>query len=156
MGKIRSSTRKFCGRHPLFLAALVAAGASNSGSMSVTLNTLSAGAKAGTVTVAFESDGAQHRADAATLRDPDRRTYFKEEVGGLVVGWPLSMDGTEGPAAQATADGKVSFRNIRTLLACVARTARLALQPCGSGTKASPTSTGFRFTATPWPRMRRV
>ncbi|MEY3895383.1 MAG: hypothetical protein RLZZ214_902, partial [Verrucomicrobiota bacterium] len=26
MGKVRSSTRKFCGRHPLFLAALVAAG----------------------------------------------------------------------------------------------------------------------------------
>ena len=26
MGKIRSSTRAFCGRHPLFLAALVAAG----------------------------------------------------------------------------------------------------------------------------------
>jgi sarcosine dehydrogenase len=25
-------------------------------------------------------------ADAATLRDPDRRTYFKEEVGGLVMG----------------------------------------------------------------------
>jgi sarcosine dehydrogenase len=25
-------------------------------------------------------------ADAATLRDPDRRTYFKEEVGGLVFG----------------------------------------------------------------------
>ena len=24
--------------------------------------------------------------DAATLRDPDRRTYFKEEVGGLVMG----------------------------------------------------------------------
>ena len=23
---------------------------------------------------------------AATLRDPDRRTYFKEEVGGLVMG----------------------------------------------------------------------
>ena len=23
---------------------------------------------------------------AATLRDPDRRTYFKEEVGGLVFG----------------------------------------------------------------------
>ena len=25
-------------------------------------------------------------ADAATIRDPDRRTYFKEEVGGLVMG----------------------------------------------------------------------
>jgi 4-methylaminobutanoate oxidase (formaldehyde-forming) len=25
-------------------------------------------------------------ADAATIRDPDRRTYFKEEVGGLVFG----------------------------------------------------------------------
>ncbi len=24
--------------------------------------------------------------DAPTLRDPDRRTYFKEEVGGLVIG----------------------------------------------------------------------
>jgi 4-methylaminobutanoate oxidase (formaldehyde-forming) len=25
-------------------------------------------------------------ADAPTMRDPDRRTYFKEEVGGLVMG----------------------------------------------------------------------
>ena len=25
-------------------------------------------------------------ADAPTIRDPDRRTYFKEEVGGLVMG----------------------------------------------------------------------
>ena len=24
--------------------------------------------------------------DIATIRDPDRRTYFKEEVGGLVMG----------------------------------------------------------------------
>ena len=24
--------------------------------------------------------------DVATIRDPDRRTYFKEEVGGLVFG----------------------------------------------------------------------
>ena len=24
--------------------------------------------------------------DAPTIRDPDRRTYFKEEVGGLVMG----------------------------------------------------------------------
>lgn len=28
----------------------------------------------------------------------------KEGAGGLVVGWPLSMDGTEGPAAQAARD----------------------------------------------------
>ena len=39
-------------------AALVAAGASNTESLGVTLNTLTAGAKAGTVTVGFESDGA--------------------------------------------------------------------------------------------------
>lgn len=34
--------------------------------------------------------------DAATIRDPDRRTYFKEEVGGLVMGGyepdPISWD----------------------------------------------------------------
>lgn len=43
--------------------------------------------------------------DAPTLRDPDRRTYFKEEVGGLVMGgyepdpkpWDLSPSGGEVP-----------------------------------------------------------
>ncbi len=43
--------------------------------------------------------------DAATLRDPDRRTYFKEEVGGLVMGgyepnpqpWDLSQTGGDVP-----------------------------------------------------------
>src|SRR5258708_3532746 len=28
----------------------------------------------------------------------------KEEAGGLVVGWPLDMDGTVGPSAQAARD----------------------------------------------------
>jgi sarcosine dehydrogenase len=44
-------------------------------------------------------------ADAPTLRDPDRRTYFKEEVGGLVMGgyepnpqpWDLSGTGGDVP-----------------------------------------------------------
>ena len=44
-------------------------------------------------------------ADAPTLRDPDRRTYFKEEVGGLVMGgyepnphaWDLSGSGGDVP-----------------------------------------------------------
>ncbi|MGB5558136.1 MAG: FAD-dependent oxidoreductase, partial [Paracoccaceae bacterium] len=43
--------------------------------------------------------------DAPTLRDPDRRTYFKEEVGGLVMGgyepnpqpWDLSQTGDDVP-----------------------------------------------------------
>ncbi len=43
--------------------------------------------------------------DAATIRDPDRRTYFKEEVGGLVMGgyepnpqpWDLSQSGGNVP-----------------------------------------------------------
>ena len=43
--------------------------------------------------------------DAATIRDPDRRTYFKEEVGGLVMGgyepnpqpWDLSQSGGDVP-----------------------------------------------------------
>jgi sarcosine dehydrogenase len=43
--------------------------------------------------------------DAPTLRDPDRRTYFKEEVGGLVMGgyepnpqpWDLSGSGGDVP-----------------------------------------------------------
>ncbi|MES2970055.1 MAG: FAD-dependent oxidoreductase [Pseudomonadota bacterium] len=43
--------------------------------------------------------------DAPTLRDPDRRTYFKEEVGGLVMGgyepnpqpWDLSASGGDVP-----------------------------------------------------------
>ena len=37
---------------------------------------------------------------AAELKAIGRR----EGVGGLVVGWPLSMDGTMGPAAQAARD----------------------------------------------------
>jgi sarcosine dehydrogenase len=41
-------------------------------------------------------------ADAPTLRDPDRRTYFKEEVGGLVMGGyepdPISWTTEEVPA----------------------------------------------------------
>ena len=44
-------------------------------------------------------------ADAPTLRDPDRRTYFKEEVGGLVMGgyepnpqpWDLTDSGGDVP-----------------------------------------------------------
>lgn len=37
---------------------------------------------------------------AAALRDVATR----EDAGGLVVGWPLSMDGSVGPAAQAVRD----------------------------------------------------
>ncbi len=41
--------------------------------------------------------------DAPTIRDPDRRTYFKEEVGGLVMGGyepdPISWDVTDVPDA---------------------------------------------------------
>lgn len=44
-------------------------------------------------------------ADAPTIRDPDRRTYFKEEVGGLVMGgyepnpqaWDLASSGGDVP-----------------------------------------------------------
>jgi sarcosine dehydrogenase len=44
-------------------------------------------------------------ADAPTIRDPDRRTYFKEEVGGLVMGgyepdpqaWETSLPGGDVP-----------------------------------------------------------
>lgn len=44
-------------------------------------------------------------ADAPTLRDPDRRTYFKEEVGGLVMGgyepdpiaWDTGLPGNDAP-----------------------------------------------------------
>jgi sarcosine dehydrogenase len=44
--------------------------------------------------------------DAATIRDPDRRTYFKEEVGGLVMGgyepdpqaWDTGLPGGDVPA----------------------------------------------------------
>ena len=39
-------------------------------------------------------------ANAAAIADIAR----KEGAGGLVVGWPLSMDGTMGPAAQAARD----------------------------------------------------
>jgi sarcosine dehydrogenase len=45
-------------------------------------------------------------ADAPTIRDPDRRTYFKEEVGGLVMGgyepnpqpWETGLPGGDVPA----------------------------------------------------------
>ena len=45
-------------------------------------------------------------ADAPTIRDPDRRTYFKEEVGGLVMGgyepnpqaWETGLSGGDVPA----------------------------------------------------------
>ncbi|MFN3955131.1 MAG: FAD-dependent oxidoreductase [Pararhodobacter sp.] len=45
--------------------------------------------------------------DAPTLRDPDRRTYFKEEVGGLVMGgyepdpiaWQTGLPGNDAPNA---------------------------------------------------------
>lgn len=33
-----------------------------------------------------------------------RQIARKEDAGGMVVGWPLSMDGTVGPAAQAVRD----------------------------------------------------
>ncbi|EPX86521.1 Glycine cleavage system T protein (aminomethyltransferase) [Rubellimicrobium thermophilum DSM 16684] len=44
--------------------------------------------------------------DAPTLRDPDRRTYFKEEVGGLVMGgyepdpipWDTGLPGNDAPS----------------------------------------------------------
>ena len=43
--------------------------------------------------------------DAPTIRDPDRRTYFKEEVGGLVMGgyepnpqaWATNLPGGDVP-----------------------------------------------------------
>lgn len=45
-------------------------------------------------------------ADAPTVRDPDRRTYFKEEVGGLVMGgyepdpkaWDMGLPGADVPS----------------------------------------------------------
>jgi putative Holliday junction resolvase len=39
----------------------------------------------------------------------------KEGVGGLVVGWPLSMDGTIGPAAQAARDWAMALSNATAL-----------------------------------------
>ena len=38
-----------------------------------------------------------------------------ENAGGLVVGWPLSMDGTMGPAAQAVRDWSLALSNATAL-----------------------------------------
>ena len=45
--------------------------------------------------------GSVKRGKLAAVADALRRIGAAEGVGGLVVGWPLSMDGTMGPAAQA-------------------------------------------------------
>ena len=55
-------------------------------------------------------------ADAPTIRDPDRRTYFKEEVGGLVMGgyepdpqaWTRATCPTTGSSGCSTTTGTIS------------------------------------------------
>jgi len=44
---------------------------------------------------------------------------WKEGVGGLVVGWPLSMDGKEGPAAQAARDWAGALSDVTGLPAAM-------------------------------------
>ncbi len=48
--------------------------------------------------------GSVPRGKLVAVADALRRIGAAEGVGGLVVGWPLSMDGTMGPAAQAVRD----------------------------------------------------
>lgn len=48
--------------------------------------------------------GSVPRGKLAAIAVALRRIGAAEGVGGLVVGWPLSMDGTMGPAAQAVRD----------------------------------------------------
>lgn len=43
----------------------------------------------------------------------------KQGVGGLVIGWPLSLDGTEGPAAQAARDWGLALAEATTLPAAL-------------------------------------
>ena len=43
----------------------------------------------------------------------------KEGVGGLVVGWPLSMDGSVGPAAQAARDWTLALSEMTGLPAAL-------------------------------------
>ena len=43
----------------------------------------------------------------------------REGVGGLVVGWPLSMDGAMGPAAQAARDWARALSNLAALPAAL-------------------------------------
>jgi putative Holliday junction resolvase len=50
-------------------------------------------------------------AAAATIRS----IAAKEGVGGLVVGWPLSMDGSIGPAAQAVRDWSLALTELADL-----------------------------------------
>jgi putative holliday junction resolvase len=43
----------------------------------------------------------------------------KEDAGGLVVGWPLSMDGSVGPAAQAARDWALALSDATLLPAAL-------------------------------------
>lgn len=43
----------------------------------------------------------------------------KEGAGGLVVGWPLSMDGSTGPAAQAAQDWALALSDVMGLPAAL-------------------------------------
>lgn len=43
----------------------------------------------------------------------------KEGAGGIVVGWPLSMDGTMGPAAQAARDWAMALSDVAGLPAAL-------------------------------------
>ncbi len=43
----------------------------------------------------------------------------REGAGGLVVGWPLSMDGTMGPAAQAVRDWALALSDVAALPAAL-------------------------------------
>jgi putative Holliday junction resolvase len=54
------------------------------------------------------------RKDAETLF----KIIDKHEIGGLVIGWPVSMDGTEGPRCQSTrqfADNLLELRDLPIL-----------------------------------------
>ena len=48
--------------------------------------------------------GALKRGKLGVVAAELKKIGRQESVGGLVVGWPLSMDGTMGPAAQAARD----------------------------------------------------
>ena len=56
--------------------------------------------------------GSVRRGKLAAVADELRRIGAKEGVGGLVVGWPLSMDGTMGPAAQAVRDWALALSDV--------------------------------------------
>jgi putative Holliday junction resolvase len=63
--------------------------------------------------------GALRRGKLGAVAAEISKIARKEGAGGLVVGWPLSMDGSIGPAAQAARDWGLALSEATVLPACL-------------------------------------